>query len=85
MIFNRLYGWLAGAVAIVLALLGIRRSGAMSEREKQEAQRAAEHAEAQGKRLDTTREAQWRRDEIANADAADIDERLRGWTRDRDD
>jgi len=78
----RLYAWLAGAIGILAALFGVRRSGAMRERERQEARRQAEHAESLGRRLNTINETQERRDAIDRLDDAGVADRLRDkWTR----
>lgn len=82
MIWNKLYSWIAGAALVVAALLGIRRAGTMAERERQEAQRAAEMAEAQADRIDKMRRANEIKNGVSAAAGGDVRERLRKYYRD---
>lgn len=81
--WNRLYSWIAGAALIVAALLGIRRTGTKSERERQEAAKSQRELAAAQKRIDdlkTAREKQHETDTLPDGDALD---RLRKhWNRD---
>ena len=73
---------LAGIGAAAAILWRAWSGGAKRERERQEARRAAEMAEAHGNRLDTMKTAQESRDAANNATDDDVAHRLRSWTRD---
>ena len=82
-----IFGWqgkLAGLFAALLAIFGIHRSGVNRERDRQEARRAAEHAESMGKHVETMTKAKEVRDEVETVSGDDLDDRLRRWTRDKD-
>lgn len=77
-----LYGALAGLVALGVALWRAYRSGVNRERDRQDAQRQAEHAEAMGDHLDKMRARDEVRKELDSVSSDYLDERLRGWRRD---
>lgn len=89
-IINRLLGnvlskaWLAvGAVAAAVAIYWRGGTAAkQAERERQEARRMAEHAEAQGRRIDVVKTAEDKRDEVRTDTDDDLADRVRRWTKD---
>lgn len=78
---TRLKGIFAGLAAVLFMLASAYRSGANRERNKAEAQRLAEHAESQGRRLEALRKTQEIQNEINRLPADDLAHRLRRWTR----
>ena len=72
---------LAGIVAAAAILWRTWSGGVKRERERQEARRNAELAQAQEKRIDTIKTAQDVKDETDAATDDDTARRLRNWTR----
>ena len=75
---------LAGVAGVAFLILSAYRSGANRERERAEAQRMAEHAESQGRRIDVLTKARDIKNEVANADSDELARRVRRWTREGD-
>lgn len=72
-------------LGLLAVVLGIRKSGARAERERQEARRTAEHAEALGARQEVINKTQGVRDETDRMSDRDVADRLRDrWTRSDD-
>ena len=79
-----LKSFLAGLAGVAFLLLSAYRSGKRRERERAEAQRMAEMAEAQGRRIDVMRKANEIKSEIDRLPTSDLDDRLRRWERKSD-
>ena len=79
-----LKSFLAGLAGVAFLILSAYRSGKRRERERLEAQRMAEMAEAQGRRIDVLTKARDIKNEVANADSDELARRVRRWTREGD-
>lgn len=81
LVFERAGLALAALVAFAAILWRTWSGGAKRERERQEARRNAELAQAQQRRIDTIKTAQDTRDETDATTDDDVSRRLRNWTR----